>query len=757
MTITNSKTGLIVGSQSRAVTRTTSTATSFQGTVTLGDATSTAAASIGVAAGIYAEEEVQELIINNSGNITGEGTYASGIYTRAGSNEFTNSGTVSGTRIGVAQVSDSGEIRSMVLDNSGTINGDVMSVNGAALRWWSLSNGEGTGGATLDSRLNINSQYGQADSEITNSGTINGSLYFSNGTHVLDNEADGEITGNIDVDQRDTIAANIANTSLPIPYAGLGENARQVDNGNNTSTITTVGTKLFTFENAGAFQGNLTIRTATSTALPGRTVTSNILLVPTITGSGAGSSLEAPSSAVAGMGGTLKIYSGTAASDGSNSTAALATVAPKLATIVHQGEWFKVANTLYGATLPQISAENTPLVEWEIAKNAAGNLVVGVESAATATDLGIRGASGNALNALLAYTGNDPGLNRLGAEIQGMASVDEVEAAAEQLRPQINGAATRAAMGINNRVRDVVGQRISQTHLAALSGQSGIASGDQPGGTGVWLQGFGFNAEQDRRKGVDGFEADSFGFAVGADTLVGDTGDLRVGGALSYANSSIDDKGVNRGNRTDIDSYLATAYASKLMGHWYLNGALGLGRHDYDTSRRVVGNAVSGSYDAWQYSANIEAGYPVKAGILTLTPVASLGYSRLAENGYSEKGVGALRMNDRDTDSLRSGLGATVQMPLMQGEVSAGLELRAIWNHEFADIDQDSTARFSAGGTQFTSKGVYEDRDSANLGFSLRVANSDKDIRQSLLISYDAEIRDQYLGHTAFLQARFDF
>jgi uncharacterized protein with beta-barrel porin domain len=119
--------------------------------------------------------------------------------------------------------------------------------------------------------------------------------------------------------------------------------------------------------------------------------------------------------------------------------------------------------------------------------------------------------------------------------------------------------------------------------------------------------------------------------------------------------------------------------------------------------------------------------------------------------------VGALHINSSDTDSFRSGLGAKALLPLHEGAVNAGLEVRAIWNHEFADTAQDTTASFVGGGSSFTTSGVDPARDSAYLGASLRLSGGDKDVQQSLLLSYDAEIKNQSLSHTALLQARFDF
>lgn len=619
MLIKNS--GTIIGAQANTITKTASTATSFQGTLALDDSSMTTAANIGVAAGIYAEEEVFGLAINNSGTIQGEGSYASGIYTRAVESEIINHGTISGEIIGIAQVSDSGEIRKMTLENSGTISGDILSVNGAALRWWSLSHGEGTSGATIDTRLNINSQYGQANSEIKNYGQILGNFYYSNGEHTLINNEGGSIIGNIDLDQRNT-------------YSALGNGSL-------------VGEKSFTFENAGDFSGDITIRTATG---------SSIHFIPTVIGSGAGSSLAAPSEEISSMGGVLKIYDGSAATDGSNSTASLATISPNITTTVNTGEYFKVAENFYGSILPQIESDSL-LVNWIISKNASNNLVIGVNSVNNVSNIaGISAESAKTLNALL--NGNS---TTFGAALQSATSANDLERAGQQLRPEANYASMQATLVTVNQASSVIGRHQDAMRLAT-HGKSGISTGETAKESGFWLQGFGFTGDQDERKNVNGYDLDSAGFVAGADTLISNS-HIRIGAAFGYAVTNIDEKQIRNGSSTDIDSYQAILYGSWDDGAWYLDATLGYGLHKYDTKRSVnlTNLTFTGNHDANQYAAKIGVGYPIQYGKITLTPVASLSYINLDQDSYTEKDStnsgAALRIKSIDTDSIRSGLG----------------------------------------------------------------------------------------------------
>lgn len=668
---------------------------------------------------INTQEEAEEFTLNNAlgGIVRATGDYASAIYLRAGEKNITNAGLIEhlGSKgFAIGSVSNPGDIRALTLENteSGVIKGDILAVNGNALRWYLLSTEGGLAGQ--NSRLNINSQYGQSDSEINNAGQITGNFHYSNGTHALENEETGVIVGNIDVDQRNTVG-------LVGAVATNGALA---------------GTKAFSFLNEGSFTGNVTIRTDAG---------SQVTLIPTVTGNGSGSTQAAPSTDISGTGGTLKVWDGTV-----STIATTTTLAPQIANgvAVQNGAWFKVADILFGSDLPSI--ESTALVDWALAKNLSGNLVLGADVADATTLAGVSSSQGAVINALI--SSND----RLGGTLQSYTSESDIAAAADQLRPEINGASFQAVNSISDQVLGLVESRLAQTYVAKTAGTTGISTGESGMGVGIWMQGFGFTGELDKRKQIDGYDVDGFGFAFGADKFVELNNNLRLGGVLSYGQSVVDNTGQSR-NRIDIDSYQAMIYSALLFDHSYLNTSLSVGNHQFDTKRQVLGNKVTGDYEAWQYAARVDAGWTFKVAKASFIPVASLSYSYLDEDGYTEKGAGALSVRNRDTDSFRSGVGARAIVPLFEGGANGALEVRTIWNHEFADVAQDSTARFAAGGSTFNVKGARPDRDSANLGLTMHVNGTSNHLKQSLLVSYDADIRDHYVSHTGKLQARFDF
>lgn len=268
-------TGLIEAIRAPALTLTAVTAT--------GNPTATAgglafsAATVGLVNAINTQEEAEVLNVLNTGTIRTQGDYTGTFYMRAAEKNIVNYGliehvaTAGGTNYGkgfaIGSVSNGGEIRELQLSNlrGATIHGDILAVNGNALRWYLLSTETTLAANGRDTRLTINSHTGQENSEIFNAGTIRGNIWLSNGTHALANT--GTLTGNIDVDQRDTTySSGSASGTATTIIQTEGQNTNNTLTNGNQYTIR--GDKAFSFVNTGSVTGNITLTNASSTFTP---------------------------------------------------------------------------------------------------------------------------------------------------------------------------------------------------------------------------------------------------------------------------------------------------------------------------------------------------------------------------------------------------------------------------------------------------------------------------------------------------------
>ena len=589
---------------------------------------------------------------------------------------------------------------------------------------------------------------------VTNDGIIasyvsGSSLYgtamnLSNARTVITNNADGRIYGDI-------LVANSSN-QFTFQNAGiLTGNIVVTPNAGNGSLTGSSGSLVPTLQ-SGSYND---VETATN-------VVNRVLIQPVINSAGGGNTVAA----IGQITGGIYIASGGAASGGHPFELDVqpvlgAGVAVRSGdTYTYSGQNISIAAGAVATpvnaagnpgTTTQIGSANiqlvstSPLVQWAFVNGTTNQISATIANASAIT--GLSGNGQNALNSLMTSA------SAAAALVQDLTSVTAVRTAAEQLYPEVNGAGIQAALTMADKIFGVVG-----AHLEQINNSNGFVSAEQlnqPNVNGAWMQGVEYSGDQGLRNGVDGYNATAYGFAIGSDTML--SHNMRVGAAISYGQTSIEDQGVTYGNQLTVASVQGTVYGSLVSDRWYLNGALGLGVNSYDSNRIVVGGNVNGHHAALQYSARIDAGLPLQAGSALVTPVASLMLSRLDQAAYTESGVGALAVNSLTTDSVRTGLGAKSLIPVYTGEVNAGVELRAIRNHEFANTAQNTVAGFVGGGNTFRTMGVTPARDGLDLGVSLVLANSGKDDRQKIVLSYDVETKDQYRSYTARLQARMDF
>lgn len=367
----------------------------------------------------------------------------------------------------------------------------------------------------------------------------------------------------------------------------------------------------------------------------------------------------------------------------------------------------------------------------------------------------------SALRGLLGYTGvSDPQLlNLFNATLGSLSdrSADSANRVGKQLAPAQNaraaGAATFGSMNLVN--SHVNGLRVAQ------AGGTGVATGDSAANWGVWGQAFGGHSSQNARENVDGYSANYGGLLVGADRAFGDR--VRAGGAFQFSRTVINNDGSTSGNQTSVNGYGLIGYAAYTGEPWYVNltGSVVLQR--YNSTRLVsmqgFSGAANGNFNGQQYATSAEFGWPLALGRAIVTPLASITYSYLNQNSYTETGGNgtALSVGSAGSSSVRSALGAKIAMPF---ETSSGTwtpELGLRWVHEYNRTRQTTGASFAAdptGQTGFTTVGATPVSDLAemSLGVTLMRANN-----LSASVRYDLQVGSGFVSHTGIVRVQQRF
>jgi len=692
--------------------------------------------------------------LTNSGKIAGgtvSGNSATGIF----NDEFgsigtlTNSGVISGLNAGISNVGTIG-----TLNNSGTISGSFIAVanegtigalnNSGTLSALSAINNGGTG--TIGALTNSGVIAGNITNNTTNNLTINGGTGSTFGT--LTGFAPGSI-------------GTITNTNSNLTF-GSG-NLLLNDNVN-------VGSNNTFNNNAATLQVNNSIA-ITGNYNQGEAAT---LQIGVANGATANGSLANDS----GYGRLVVSGSATIASGSSVNLKPLTTYG------FAAGQRFVVvdastAGTNYNQTALNYSAGgfNGVLSGTDVTAAGRSDLVVTIVSGTGTTPTPTPSPTPSptptpspatipnavsALGGLLNYTGVSPGLLNLFDAADALAATGgtaAVNRAGVQLAPVQQAASTGAAAAPTLDVLNVVAAHADSLRLAQMEDrQSGISTGDAPPAWGVWGQAFGGHASQNERDDVPGYSANYGGLLVGVDKSISDN--WRAGGVFSYSNTAINDEGDAAGDNTTVNSYGLIGYASYTSQSWYTNLSAGVVQQSYSTNRQVdftgFSGTANGHFSGQQYVTRAEVGYPLTVGGATVTPLASLTYSNLHQNGYTEGGGNgaALTVNSTHSASVKSSLGAKLEQAFPTAYGNFVPELRLQWLHEYDHTQQVTGASFAAdptGETGFTTVGPSPTSDMADVsvGVTLLRANN-----MTLTVRYELQAGGGFVSQTGSLRLR---
>jgi outer membrane autotransporter protein len=238
-----------------------------------------------------------------------------------------------------------------------------------------------------------------------------------------------------------------------------------------------------------------------------------------------------------------------------------------------------------------------------------------------------------------------------------------------------------------------------------------------------FFEGTGGSADVDGDSNASGYDFDSTGGMLGADMRVNDN--LVIGILGSYANS---DANLINGGSIDAENYSVAAYATAYKNGYFLDALIGAGFNSYDTKRSSMFGYAEGSPDGWQLNSMLNTGYDFRRGKWTLTPNASVAYTRVSLDSFDETGsLTPLSYPTQDQDSLRSELGLTLAYAADINGIKVTPQVRIAWQHEFMDSTQSMNSRFIGGtGPTFTVSGPHMDRDRAVLsaGISAEITPS---------------------------------
>ena len=256
---------------------------------------------------------------------------------------------------------------------------------------------------------------------------------------------------------------------------------------------------------------------------------------------------------------------------------------------------------------------------------------------------------------------------------------------------------------------------------------------------GLYMDGGAAFGSQNSSINQTGYNFTLGGFTLGADYRLRDN--LLVGLATGYSNTGAGFYGS--GGSVNANTVPFNAYAAYFPGSLYAYGSLGYALNLYDLNRGInfngIGRSASSSTTGNQFNLYGETGYDLKLSRFILTPSATLSYSTLWVDGFTEQGAGALnlKVGSQNANSVQTGLGGRLTVPLKVGSVKVVPQGYAFYQHEFANGSRGLSASLSQGSSSFNFQ-----TDAAKRNYALVGASITAGLRKNLYaqVNYNAEV-----------------
>lgn len=709
--------------------------------------------------------------ISNAGIIRNtSGTYyldGSGIYLQASGSSISNlaGATIEGSFVGITL---DGLMQTVTLDslnNAGTITGGIGILATGDVDIDTIVNSGTISGIGIDG-VGIGIDTGTTIDSVSNSGTINGTLVgiqvYDSAIGSIDNS--GTISGTqyaiSDLSFSGISAINITgNTARLVGDVDAGNSLFTLRSGAVFSSENAISVDRFVIENGATLKMGAGLSTSGTMddgifAFTGFSNAGTLSLAAGVTGTIYGDYDQASS-------GALKIG---VADD--NAYGKL--VVDGTATLLSNAKiMVDVSNPDYSftaSTLNDVLSANNLISDGTFAVSDNSLLFnFGAVKDGNTVDLTLAKAETAGVLDSVINTGNNPAqeaaqvldnvlaedpTGELASNFIGLTSEQEVSNAVTSTMPTVAGSATSATSstlaGIN---------RVIQAHQDS---NRGLSSGDALSNGNLWIKTFGSWAEQNERSGISGYDANTKGLAIGADTAVSET--TRLGLAFAYAQTDLDSDSRVAPQSAQIDTFQLIGYGSyALSADTELNFQLDAGQNRNESKRHMpfADATAHADYNGYNVHAGIGIGHNMHLSEqLTFVPSTRADYTWIGTDSYHEKGAGALDLDvdSNDTEELLLSIDgklnyALSEATLLSANLGAGYDV----------IDENGTITSTyagAPGAAFRTQGLDLEPWLARAGLGLTHTLSGG---TEVSLRYDAEARSDFTNQGASVKARWAF
>ncbi len=319
---------------------------------------------------------------------------------------------------------------------------------------------------------------------------------------------------------------------------------------------------------------------------------------------------------------------------------------------------------------------------------------------------------------------------------------------------QSDGATYASTLEMLGPVASAMTQSLSLTNFEMLKNAAfnrgenevyNMGSGDVTTEKGsLWVQGLYDMTSLDDTNKAKGFDADSYGIAVGADFALSDT--TIIGMAYSYLYSDVD----GGARQTEVDTNTIALYSSFKQCDFYINGLMAYGFGSYDESKTVLGTGYSNDYDANSFGMEVSIGQNYDVGGFTLTPEAGVRYINIEDFSYTDSLGQTAQVDAIDVFTALVGVKASATYVGMgmnwKPEVKFGL------SYDLYSDGPNAVVGSSLGSYSIAGEELSQFAIDFGVGIMTEITEN-----FDIGVSYEGQYRSDYFDNTGLIKARYNF
>jgi outer membrane autotransporter protein len=294
---------------------------------------------------------------------------------------------------------------------------------------------------------------------------------------------------------------------------------------------------------------------------------------------------------------------------------------------------------------------------------------------------------------------------------------------------------------------------------ASAAGLSGVspAQASSMDGVRIWGGSLGSGSHTDATASSSAYSTRQSGLMVGIESDVAPG--LLLGGAFGYTTGNLHTNN-DLGQFSDEQFAVYARYTGASGIYLQGNVAYGVFQNRLDRAIVIPGLATSsthGKFDSHSIGVYTEAGYHLGQTQLfsQLTPYAALSYLDATSDAYTETGnfLLPLAVAGSSSATTSSYLGLKLSNTWLADALSVTPRLKLAWQHDFNEVDWQSTATFAVlPTTGFQVRGTGLSRDGAYLNAGVTVSSTDN---VDLMLDYDGRFtgdrsESTFMGRAAF-------